>query len=60
MTKVGNIQSVTLTIENISNTPQGMAVAIMSIPTCLDLDMAQLELLKNKGTIDNFEMDHNN
>jgi hypothetical protein len=33
-----------------------MQIAILSIPSCLDVDMNQLELLKQQGKIDFFEI----
>ena len=37
-----------------------MAVAIVSIPSCLSVELAQLELLKESGSIDNFEISADN
>ena len=58
MNNAGDIQTISLTIENLSGSPQGMLVSIVSIPSCMDIDMDQLELLKDNGEINNFKIDH--
>ena len=37
-----------------------MAVAIVSVPSCLTVELAQLELLKESGSINNFEISADN
>ena len=37
-----------------------MAVAIISIPSCVTVELNQLELLKEGGSIDNFEISSDN
>jgi hypothetical protein len=41
---------------NVSEEPQGMSVAIISVPSCLKLDVNQFELLKIKGIFDHYEV----
>ena len=33
-----------------------MVTSILSVPSCLDIDMNQLEILKDRKDIDNFEI----
>ena len=56
MFNVGDMQTQTLTIENLSGQSQGMLVAQVSIPSCLEVDFNQLELLKENSSINNFEV----
>eukprot|EP00347_Sterkiella_histriomuscorum_P000042 403377406 len=52
------LSTVTQHIEiiNTSKEPQGMVVAIISVPSCLKLDVNQFELLKQKGKFDSYEI----
>lgn len=56
MFNVGDKQTQTITIENLSGNSQGMVVAQVSIPSCLEVDFNQLEILKESSTINNFEV----
>jgi hypothetical protein len=58
---VGQIQTQTIKIKNKdSKQAQGMSVAIISVPSCLTVELTQLELLKEAGQIDNFEVSADN
>jgi hypothetical protein len=37
-----------------------MVVAQLSVPSCMDVQLAQLELLKNNGDFDNYEISSDN
>lgn len=52
---LGGVQMQTVQVENLSGAPQGMALAQLSIPSCMSVEMSQLELLKSKGDVNNFE-----
>ena len=43
-------------VNNLSGKGQGMVVVVISTPSCLSVDLNQLELLKESGEIDNYEM----
>ena len=45
-----------MTIKNLSGKAQGMVTSILSVPSCLDIDMNQIEILKDRNDIDNFEI----
>ena len=43
-------------LENISGKDQGMVVSVLNIPSCLSVEQAQLELLKESKAVDNYEV----
>lgn len=57
---LGKIQKQTVKLLNLSGKPQGMSLASLSIPSCMTIELSQLELLKNKGDIDNYEFSADN
>ena len=57
---MGEIQTQTISIENISGKAQGMVVAIISVPSCIVVDQAQLGLLRDSGSINNYEVSADN
>ena len=52
---LGQSHTQTIAVTNIAEA-QGMAVAILSVPSCMSIDMNQLSILKDKGSIDQFEV----
>lgn len=52
---LGAIQTQKVSIENLSGAAQGMSVAVLSIPSCMTVELSQLELLKEQGDVDNYE-----
>lgn len=53
---VGNSQTVDIGIENNENSAQGMLISRISLSSCYDIDMNQLEILQDRAMIDNFEI----
>lgn len=60
MKEIGAIQTQSVRIENISLKTQGMLVAVLSVPSCMVVEQEQLELLKESGDIDNYEVSADN
>lgn len=53
---IGDVQQQEITINNLSGQAQGMVVAILSTSSCFEMNMNQLELLKDRGSFDNYEI----
>ena len=45
---VGDTQSFEITIENKATVSQGMVVVVLSTPSCMEVDMNELEILKER------------
>lgn len=54
--KVGDQQSFEITVFNDQTTALGMMVVVLSTPSCMTVDMNELEILKERGLIDNFQI----
>lgn len=52
---VGNSQTVDIAIAN-KGAAQGMLISRISLSSCYDIDMNQLEILQDRALIDNFEI----
>lgn len=52
---LGAIQTQKVEVENLSGAAQGMSVAVLSIPSCMSVELSQIELLKKQGDVDNYE-----
>lgn len=60
MSSVGSIQKQTIHLIEGQGKAQGMAVAIISVPSCMVVEQAQLELLRDTGKIDNYQVSADN
>lgn len=54
--KVGDPQALEISITNEQDESVGMVVVILSTPSCMDVNMNELEILKERRQIDNFEI----
>lgn len=52
---VGDSQTVEVQLKT-KEKPLGMLVSIISTPSCMDVNMNELEILKERALIDNFEI----
>jgi len=56
ISELGDVQQQTVTVDNLSGKAQGMLVSILSVPACMSVEQAQLELLKDSGSVNNYEV----
>lgn len=55
LSKVGDSQTIAISLKP-KNEPLGMLVAVVSTPSCMEVNMNELEILKERELVDNFEM----
>ena len=56
MPNVGDQQTTKFNMKNLLEVAHGMVVAMISIPSCFDMGLEQIELLKAAGHFDNYEL----